>query len=149
MAILSALTHQVRRLIVAREFFEKELKGKWPKGYKFDRFKEEVLPLLESHGKQLEEAISAWAKEGIEDDPAGKGKKRKADKTASDLVITRGGSNVYPAFKLIEASERFRKDELIDALILLGDTDRLLKSTPISPRLLMEKVLLTICNPSE
>ncbi len=149
MAILSALTHQVRRLIVAREFFEKELKGEWRKGYPYNRFKEKVMPLLESHGKQLEAVLSSWDKEETENAPAGKGKKRKTDKIASDLVITRGGSNVYPAFKLIEASERFRKDELIDALMLLGDTDRLLKSTPISPRLLLEKVLLTICNPSE
>ena len=149
MAILSALTHQVRRLIVAREFFEKELKEEWHRNYPFGRFREKVLPMLESHGKQIEAAISSWEKEAPEAASAGRRKKKKTDKTTSDLVITRGGSNAYPAFKLIEASERFREDELIGALMELCDTDRLLKSTPLSPRLLLEKVIFTICNPSE
>ncbi len=145
MALLTALVNQIRKLLVAREFRETVPEAQRQKGRDFTGFKGQILPRLEAHGKRIEAAVSAWEAEPSKAAPSGREKKKSAGKSVSDLVMIKGGASAYPAFKLFAASERFEKDELIRALVILRDTERLLKSTSLSPRMLLEKVLLSIC----
>ncbi len=73
-----------------------------------------------------------------------KGKKKKS-KTTTDLLIAKNPKNPYPIYLLLKKSDRFSKDELIGAVEVLGETDKKLKSSAQSPKLVLEKAILSIC----
>jgi DNA polymerase-3 subunit delta len=145
MAVLSALVNQTRKLLVIKAFVEEEKTEAWRKEYEFKQFQTNTVPLLEKHAAQIEKAVSAWQTAGGGGHMASKAAKKKPGTPITDLLAVRGGAGAYPLFKLFQASERFEKQELFDALLVLCETDFRLKSTPLSPRLLLEKALTAIC----
>lgn len=149
MAVLSALANQVRKLIAAKEFLKTEGAGAWDRRYTFKRFQEKTLPRLEAYLKQIEKAVGTWPAGPPENGSPEKKKKKGAEKPVTDLLAVRGGAGAYPMFKLMGACEHFQKEALISALVTLCEIDRRLKSTPVSPRLLLEKALVSICRPEE
>jgi len=142
-AVLSALVNQVRKLMIIKDFIERQPEGTWRKGYDFTAFKARVLPRLAADEKTIREAAEHWENLGPGSPRAESGKKKAA--ALSDVMLAGGGTNPYPVFKLFIASDLFEKETLTDAFPLLRETDRLLKSTPLPPRLLLEKVLLALC----
>lgn len=149
MAVLSALANQVRKLIAVKEFLETEGAGAWDTGFTFNRFQEKTLPRLEAYLKRIEKPLAAWNERTPKNGPPEKKKKKGAEKPVTDLLAVRGGAGAYPLFKLLGAAEHFQKEALISALVFLCEIDRRLKSTPVSPRLLLEKALVSICRPEE
>ncbi len=147
MAILSALVNQVRRLMVAKAFMEEQARGMWPEGCDFKTFKARLLPRLKAFEKQMEESLPAWEMPSARNTSRKAGKKRGGTGSSTDLTLTRGSASAYPAFKLLQAAERFQKGEITDALMVLCDTDRRLKTTPHSPRMLLERALVRLCCP--
>ena len=73
-----------------------------------------------------------------------KGKIKKS-KTTTDLLIAKNPKNPYPIYLLLKKSDRFSENELIDAIEILGDADKKLKSSAQSPKLVLEKAILSIC----
>jgi DNA polymerase III delta subunit len=75
--------------------------------------------------------------------------KKKHEKTKgraiTDLVLAKKSKNPYPIYQMLLKSEMFTADELIDVLESLGQADLRLKSTGQKPRLILEKLLLFIC----
>ena len=75
---------------------------------------------------------------------AKKSKKKKA-KSGTDLLIAKNPGNPYPIYLLLKKSERFSKAELVDAFETLNTADKQLKSGGQNLRLVLEKVILSIC----
>ena len=75
--------------------------------------------------------------------PAKKTKKKK--QLATDLLIAKNPKNSYPIFQLFKKSERFSKEELIEAVDSLNQTDKRLKSSGQNPKLVLENIILSIC----
>jgi len=95
---------------------------------------------------QLETWDRMLSKHTGKDDQASKTKgKKKKPRTATDLVIAKNPKNPYPVYQMLLKSERFAMDELIAVLELLSQTDLSLKSTGQNPRLLLERLILFIC----
>ncbi|MGD9334477.1 MAG: hypothetical protein PVJ50_05765, partial [Desulfobacterales bacterium] len=70
---------------------------------------------------------------------------KKKTSPVTDLVIARNPRNPYPVYQMLLKSERFSTDELIAVLESLSQTDLSLKSTGQNPKLLLQKLILFIC----
>ena len=51
----------------------------------------------------------------------------------------------FPAFRSLVNAQRFSREELTGFVVMLSEIDVALKSTGQDPRLLLEKILLTVC----
>ena len=76
--------------------------------------------------------------------PAKKTRKKNV-KAGTDLLIAKNPNNPYPIYLLFKKSERFKKEELIKAFETLNTADKQLKSGNQNPKLVLEKVILSIC----
>ena len=77
-----------------------------------------------------------------------KGKKKKS-KSTTDLLIAKNPKNAYPIYLLLKKSERFTKEDLIDAFESLSTADKKLKTGSQGARLVLENVILKICRTKE
>jgi DNA polymerase-3 subunit delta len=82
---------------------------------------------------------------GKENQPSKTKGKKKNPRPVTDLIIAKNPKNPYPVYQMLLKSERFSTDELIAVFELLSQTDLSLKSTGQNPRLLLEKLILFIC----
>jgi DNA polymerase-3 subunit delta len=73
-----------------------------------------------------------------------KGKKNKA-KATTDLLIAKNPKNPYPIYLLLKKSDGFSKDKLISAVEVLAEADKKLKTSAQSPKLVLEKAILSVC----
>ncbi len=60
-------------------------------------------------------------------------------------MIAKNPKNTYPIFQLFKKSERYTKEELLEAIGALYQVDKLLKSSGQNPKLVLEKIILDIC----
>jgi DNA polymerase-3 subunit delta len=75
--------------------------------------------------------------------PVKKTKKKK--QLATDLLVAKNPKNSYPIFQLFKKSERFSKEELLEAVDSLNQTDKRLKSSGQNPKLVLENIIFSIC----
>jgi DNA polymerase-3 subunit delta len=149
--MLAALTNQVRKLLLVKDFVESPNGSNWQAACAFDYFQSRVIPAVIDYDNNLLDQIRTWEEvhsaEGISEniEPAAKAQKKK-DKPTTDLLIAKNPKNSYPIYQLFKKSERFSKEGLIDAILALNEADILLKSSSISPKLVLEKVILSITN---
>jgi len=71
--------------------------------------------------------------------------KKKKSKLTTDLLIAKNPKNAYPIYLLLKKSERFSKEDLIQAFETLNAADKKLKTGGPDARLVLEKVILGIC----
>ena len=149
--ILAAMTNQMRKLLLVKGFVESPHGSSWHKGVRFDRFKNKIMPAIQSHDGDLLDQVKAWEimlskdinkKENQQQKQKGKGGKKKS---TSDLVIAKNPKNPYPVYKMLEKSDLFTRDDLISILEFLSQTDIRLKSTGQNPKIILEKAILHIC----
>ncbi len=149
--ILAAMTNQMRRLLLVKGFVESPYGSSWHKEVRFERFKNKIMPSIESYDGDLLDQIKAWEimlskdikkKENQKQKRKGTGGKKKP---TSDLVIAKNPKNPYPVYKMLLKSDLFSKDDLISILEYLSQTDIRLKSTGQSPKIILEKAILYIC----
>jgi DNA polymerase-3 subunit delta len=145
--VLSAITNQIRKLLLVKDFVESPSGSNWYAGCPYNRFQNNVIPEIVSHDKDLLTQIDRWEHTISNEDNSEKKRKTKKGKkkAVTDLLIARNPKNAYPVYQMFLKSERFTKDDLIDALELLNQTDTQLKSSGQNPKLVLEKALLGIC----
>lgn len=144
---LAAIANQVRRLIAAKDFLESPGGAAWQPGCAYPRFQQAVMPAVVQHDRELLARIDAWDGPAAEDEePTGRKKKKKA-KAATDLVLAKNPANAFPVFQTMKKAERFSRAELLGALGALREADIALKSSGVSPRLVLERVIRTLCGP--
>jgi DNA polymerase-3 subunit delta len=143
---LAALVNQVRKLLVAKDFMESPGGSAWQRGCPYPRFQQTVMPAIVQHDRELLARLEAWDGPAAEDEPAGRKKKKKA-KVATDLLLAKNPANAYPIYQLLKKAERFSRDDLLRALAAVREADITLKSSALNPRLVLERVVRTLCGP--
>ena len=149
--IFTALINQIRKLLLVKDFVESPSGGVWQAACPYDYFQKRVMPAIAEYDRQLlehlEDRQATLDKESelpAIGSPAKKTRKKNV-KAGTDLLITKNPNNPYPIYLLFKKSERFKKEELIKAFETLNTADKQLKSGNQNPKLVLEKVILSIC----
>ena len=149
--VFTALINQVRRLLLVKDFVESPAGREWQAACPYDYFQKRVMPAIAEFDRQLLDYLDGRQAMLDTDGPspatpsgAKKIKKKKA-KAGTDLLIAKNPNNPYPIYLLLKKSERFSKEELIKAFETLNAADKQLKSGGQNSRLVLGKVILSIC----
>ncbi len=142
--LLAAAINLVRRLIVIRHFASASIGGVWQAGMSYNTFRDQVMPLIQTHDTALKDQLADWDR-SLEGDQevTGEPKKRAA---STDLLIAPNPNNAYPVYKLMQKAMTFHAAELLDTLKILGRADMYLKSSGQPPRSILVDVILNICS---
>ena len=148
--VLAAITNQMRRLFLVKAFVESPHGREWHGGLKFHEFKSRIMPAIQAYDADLLGQFETWdqmlSKQTGKDNQRSKSRNtKKKSRPVTDLVIAKNPKNPYPVYQMLLKSEMFTTDELVTVLELLSQTDLSLKSTRQNPKLLLEKLILFIC----
>jgi len=145
--IFTAITNQIRRLLVVKEFVESSYGKEWKAGVQYNKFKSSIMPAIQEHDSVLLKQLEDWENIISKDDASNSIKKGKSKKSKlnTDLLIAKNPNNPYPVFQLFTKSEKFTKEELLDSVECMNKADLRLKSTGQDPKLVLEDVIFRIC----
>ncbi len=147
--IIVAVLNQVRKLLRIKEFLTTPEGSVWFGACPFGQFKTAVMPAIQEHDQKLMHRIGEWQKALTTDaDPGGGGGgagRKTAGKASSDLSIAPQPKNPYPVFLLFRKSEKFSPGELRLAVEYLAEADRQIKSGAENRKLILEKLVWSIC----
>lgn len=145
--IFTAITNQIRKLLIVKEFVESPYGREWHAGIQYNKFRSSIMPAIQEHDSALLKQLEDWENIISKDDASNKKKKGKSKKSKlnTDLLIAKNPNNPYPVFLLFSKSERFTKEELLDSIEYMSKADLRLKSTGQNPKLVMEDVIFHIC----
>jgi DNA polymerase-3 subunit delta len=142
--LIAAAVNQVRRLIVIRQFADNTAGGVWQTGMSYNAFRDQVMPLIQTHDTALKEQLADWDRSLSGDEAAVVEPKKR--ETETDLLIAPNPNNAYPVYKLMQKAVTFHAAELLDALKVLGRADGQLKSSGQPPRSILADAVLKICS---
>lgn len=151
--ILAALTNQVRKLLLVKDFTAGPAGRCWNASMSYNQFQAQVMPAVADHDGMLLALLEQWHETrpgGKAPDPAPK-KKAKPGKTAkkgtagTELVIAKNPRSPYPIYLMFKNSEKFTLKALLDAMVELSAADIRLKSTGQKPKLILEDLLFKLC----
>jgi len=143
--LLAAMVNQVRKLILIKGFTESRPGTVWQTDAHYNYFRDQVLPAIVDYDRAFSAKMAAW-QEAISPVAAKKkGARKKSGKIADDLLIARNPKNPYPVYQLFKKADRFSRKELFVCLELLEKADLRIKSTSLTPRLVLEEVVMAIC----
>jgi DNA polymerase-3 subunit delta len=101
------------------------------------------MPAVVQFDRELIGRLEEWEK-ALADAPTD-GKKKKKAKVSTDLVLAKNPASPYPVYQLLKKSDRFSRADLLKALEAVSEADLKLKSSPLDPRLILERVVRAIC----
>ena len=148
--VLSALVNQIRKLLLAKGFVKSRLGEGWQSACPYSYFQKQVMPAIVEYDRELMDQLENWQnmlnEEAISQKTGSpkKGKKTKV-KAATDLLIAKNPKNPYPIYLLLKKSDGFSQDKLISDTEVLAEVDKKLKTSSQSPKLVLEKAILSIC----
>jgi DNA polymerase-3 subunit delta len=149
--VFAALINQVRRLLLAKDFVESPYGGNWQAACSYDYFQQRVMSAIVDYDRDLLDHLSGW--QALLDEASDLRKtgarlksKKKKTKSTTDLLVAKNPKNAYPIYQLLKKSERFSKEELINAFAILNATDKKLKTEGRNPKLVLEKLIWEICD---
>ena len=145
--IFTAITNQIRKLLIVKEFVESPCGREWHAGIHYNKFRSSVMPAIQEHDSILLQQLEDWENIISRDTAPNDKKKGKTKKSSlnTELLIAKNPNNPYPVFQLFSKSERFTKKELLDFIEYMNKTDLRLKSTGQNPKLILEDVIFRIC----
>jgi DNA polymerase-3 subunit delta len=146
----AAMINQIRKLLLVKDFVESPYGRDWQAACPYDFFQRHIIPALVAYDRELLGQLDSWQTMLSEEaDPQNSEipvkKKKKENKTATDLLIAKNPKNPYPIYLLFKKSERYTKEDLLEAFDSLNEADKQLKSSGQNPKLVLEKVVLDIC----
>ncbi len=144
---LAAITNQIRKLLVAKDFTESPGGAAWHPAATYPQFQKSIMPAVVAFDRELIGRIAAW-ETTLAGDPAEEKKRKKSDKAATDLQLARNPGNPFPVYQTLKKADRFSRAELLRALEALAEADVRLKSSALDPRLILERVVWQICSPN-
>ena len=127
---------------MAKDFVQSPHGGSWQSGLSFERFKNNVIPVIQAYELALLDFLNGWEDEIA---PTNDKKSEYSRQIKTDLLIAKNPKNPYPTFLVLQKSENFSKSDLIAAMETLHEADLQLKSTTQNPKLVLEKVVFSIC----
>ena len=141
--ILSALVNQIRRLLVAKDFATSDQGKSWAAGMSYQQFQRSVMPAVQAFDNHIRETAAKWQSSIGEDAKP----KTGGSKAGTDITLAANPNNPYPVYQTLLKSEKYTRQELVNAMILLSRTDMRLKSTGQDAGLVLKKTIMDICNP--
>jgi DNA polymerase-3 subunit delta len=148
--VLSALVNQVRKLLLAKGFVKSPLGKGWQSACPYAYFQKQIMPAIVEYDSELLDQLDKWQNmlnaETIAPKTGSpkKGKKTKS-KATTDLLVAKNPKNPYPIYLLLKKSDGFSQDKLISDAEVLAAADKKLKTSSQSPKLVLEKAILSIC----
>jgi DNA polymerase III subunit delta len=139
--ILSALTNQMRKLLVAKSFVASEYGKCWSRGTHYRQFQKTVMPAIIAHDNQVGDKTKDWLDLFTEKTEKGRGGKKKAP----DVVLAVNPKSPYPVYQTLLKAEKYTLQELVNAMANLNQTDLRLKSTGQDAAIVLKKTLMGIC----
>jgi len=136
---LAAIANQIRRFLLIADV--KKIYGGFQKSMSFAHFKNQYFQNVLEYDKQLAED-SQSTNETNEKSP--KKSKRKKSKSTT-LMIAKNPKSIYPVYLSFKASENYTQKELINAIKLLYQTDKRIKSGSHDNNLIIEQLIVQIC----
>ena len=148
--VLAAMANQIRKLLLAKDFVKSPRGKDWQSACPYAYFQKTILPAIVEYDRELLKLLDDWqtmlsvelSSQKTGSSPKGKKTRRKA---TTDLLIAKNPKNPYPIYLLLKKSDRFSRDMLINAMEVLAEVDRKLKISAQSPKLVLEKAILSIC----
>jgi DNA polymerase-3 subunit delta len=142
------MVNQIRKLLLVKDFVESPHGREWQAACPYDYFQRQVIPAAVEYDRKLLEQLDSWQTmlgKTSDSRNSGSRSKKKKTKTTTDLLIAKNPKNAYPIYLLFKKSERFTKDELLQAVNSLNETERKLKSSSQNAKLVLEHLILSIC----
>jgi DNA polymerase-3 subunit delta len=151
--VLTAMVNQFRKLLLAKNFVLTEQGKCWVKGGSYGHFTANVFSAIENYDKEVTTIISSWHEminQKNDDSVTNSNKKKKNRKTttATDLRIIKNKNSPYPVYQLFLRTDSFSIEDIMASLEKLSQADYNLKTSPRSPKLILEDVILFICKPT-
>ena len=145
--VLTAITNQIRKLMVTRGFLESGSAGAWNPGMGFDRFKSQIMPLVGKYDEAATRQIQAhqMAIKGDRNSSQTQQDDKTSPKIATDLIIAKNPNNPYPVYHQFLRAENYTTEELCKAFERLHQADVKLKTSGQSPARILEELVLKIC----
>ncbi len=145
--ILTAMTNQIRKLLVIKGFLESRYGSNWHPGMGYDQFKQMIIPFIVKYDEELIETLTCHQN-------ALKGKFepqefKKQKKPSTDLMIAKNPNNPYPIFQQFLKSKKYTKEDLFAAFEILSHADVKLKTSGLPPISILEEVVFKICGDPE
>ena len=148
--VLTALINQIRKLLLAKGFVNSPQGKDWQSACPYAYFQKQIMPAIVDYDRELMDQLDKWQtmlySEAISQNTESPKKgKKKNSKVTTDLLIAKNPKNPYPIYLLLKKSDGFSQDKLISAVEVLSEADKKLKTSSLSPKLVLEKVILSIC----
>jgi DNA polymerase-3 subunit delta len=148
--VLTALVNQVRKLLLAKGFVKSPQGKDWQSACPYTYFQKQIIPAIVEYDRKLMVKLDKWQTMlNAEAIPQKSGSPKKGKKTKSkattDLLIAKNPKNPYPIYLLLKKSDGFSQDKLISAVEVLAEADKKLKTSSQSPKLVLEKAILSVC----
>ncbi len=142
--LLAAIANQVRRLLIMKSFTVQSLGDRRFAGLTVAQFNQSILPQMQAADRQLLDAVAEWRDKLMPETqaPAGKNKPKAAQ---TDLVMVKNPRSSYPVYKLFLNCQRHDLKHLLECIHRIQQTDQQLKTGDSAPVLLLEKLLLFVC----
>jgi DNA polymerase-3 subunit delta len=152
--ILAAMTNQIRKLLIAKDFEQSANGREWHAGISFGQFQQHIVPAVQAHDRLIKTHLAAWEPDLANSDGAGNGtvkkkkqRLKKKSNTGDDLLLAKNPKNAYPIYQTLLKAANFSLGELLKAFEHLSQTDLTLKTTVQNPKTVLEEMVLAICGP--
>jgi len=142
--ILTAMTNQIRKLLLIKDFQASEFGNCWHSGISYDQFRQKVIPSIVKYDEALIEKI-ACHHDAAKGNFSPQDVKKKKKKPATDLIVVKNPNNPYPVFQQFLHSRKYSKKDLFAAFEILSAADVKLKTTGQSPAVILENAVFKIC----
>ena len=146
--LLAALANQFRKLLLARALLDQYNPDMRPK-MNLNEFKTRILPFVLKYDDALKEEVDRWNSVIFPDsDREHEGEKIKKSKPqkmfSTELALAKNPNNPYPILQILNQAGNYSIHELALAITQLQQADRRIKTTPVEPRLIVEKAVFDI-----
>jgi DNA polymerase III subunit delta len=141
--ILTAMTNQIRRLLIIKGFL-KNLSGNiWRKGIRFDEFQNDLIPLMRKFDEALLSYLEKCGHAYWEKSESESASSKKS--ISSDLLLLKKDQHPYAVYILFNKTDKFSEKELSKALMDLSQADAAMKTTGQRPKSILEEMIIKIC----
>jgi len=134
---LATIANQMRRLLLIIDVRER-YKDQYYKGISFNHFKNQFFPNVLEYDQLLAKESLAESALQVKSSK----RKKKADTT---LMIAKNPKSIYPVYSSFKASEKYSRQELMDAISIIYQADKRIKTGSQDNARVIEQAIIEIC----
>ena len=143
--LIAAITNQIRKLLIIKGFMESPFGKVWQSNCQYNNFQNSIIPAIIEYDKDFLSSQKEWDNMLL-NGMLLKGKSGTEKKSGSELMVAKTPKNPFPVYKMFQKADKFKKDKILEAFVHTAEADLSLKSTGMDSRLILEKLVLQICD---